>query len=259
MIHNTTATQPPAASNILLAGTLLFLIYWIIPISHNQAFAESEIPDDRSDQYISVRGSIYKKNLAKLDEQGYGAYFKLRLSTSIYKYRSLDEFFFEDIEHFNSLGLRPTLDFEFSTPWQGIQFEPSIDIQATRRFDIEQSLLSGSAAATLRYRDQKKHGKFEAHTTLQYGTRYDQDGLNFDDYVRFKIGTSLNRGLDWKIGNHVMQMTPFASASYFLDDLEIGVSEEFSTARSVSNLAMRSKGSIYVFNCTQPKVPLNKS
>ena len=54
--------------------------------------------------------------------------------------------------------------------------------------------------------------------------------MNFDDYLKFELGTSLNRSLDWKIGNHVMQMTPFASAGYFLDDLEIGESKELFTA-----------------------------
>ena len=122
----------------------------------NLALAETEIPNDRSDEYISVRGSIYSKTLANFKEQGYRAYFKLRLSTSVYKYRSLDELFFDDVEHFNSIGLRPTLTFAFPTAWQNIQFEPTIDIQATHRFDLEQSLLSGSASTVLRYRDEKK-------------------------------------------------------------------------------------------------------
>jgi hypothetical protein len=209
-----------------MSGRIILLLF-ILVLSVQKGLAQTEeVPVDRSDSYKSIRGSIYKKSLTEIDKQGYKTDFKLRLSTSIYKYRGISDLFSEEIDHFNSIGLRPTLTFNFPTPWNNIRFIPGAAMQLTRRFDLEQTLLSGSLRATLGYENAEDYGIVGANATLEYGTRYDIDGLNLHDYLRLKLGTSLDKGLNWSIGKHKQRVTPFVSVSYFLRELDIGDSEE---------------------------------
>ena len=71
---------------LVVAMMVLALAITAMP---TQAIAQESM--DRSDRYTSIRGSIYKKTLRRLDEHGYGARFKLQLSTTIYRYKSLDD------------------------------------------------------------------------------------------------------------------------------------------------------------------------
>ena len=197
-----------------------------ITVGSSARAQEQPPPEDRRDSYKSLRGTIYRKSVAQEAEDGYDANFKLRLTTSIYKYRTISDLFDEEIEHFNSVGLRPTIGFDIPTPWENIRFVPESTIQYTRRFDIEQDLLSGSASAKLDYKDRKAEGLFGAFTVLEYGTRYDVDGLNLSDYLKLQIGGSLESGLNWRIGEHEQTVKPYASVSYYIDDLILGETEE---------------------------------
>ena len=105
--------------------------------------------DNRSDRYTSVRGSVYKKRLARASEDGYDASFKLQLSTSIYTYKSLDDLRDEETLHFNSLGVRLTMQLVLPTRWENVSFIPSAEAQLTRRFDLEKNITFGFHCRTV--------------------------------------------------------------------------------------------------------------
>ena len=184
------------------------------------------VSDNRSDSYTSIRGSVYKKRLARASEDGYDASFKLQLSTSIYTYKSLDDLLDKDTSHFNSLGVRPTMQLIFPTRWDNVSFIPSAEVQLTNRFDLGKTLLSGAVSGQFRYEDQKKDGYLISYGSLKYGTKYDEDGLNQSDYLRLKLKATFNRSLNWSIGAHAQSVIPFVAAAYYLSDPKIGESEE---------------------------------
>ena len=184
------------------------------------------VSDDRSDRYTSVRGSVYKKRLARASKDGYDASFKLQLSTSIYRYKSLDDLFDDKTLHFNSLGIRPTMKWVLPTRWENVNFIPGAEVQLTSRFDLGKTLLSGSVSGQFRYEDQKKDGYLISYTSLKYGTKYDNDGLNLSDYLRLKLKATFNRSLNWSIGEHAQSVIPFAAVAYYLSDPKIGESED---------------------------------
>ena len=219
--------NPHAGATALRPQTMKVLSAILVLVISGAVMAQEEPPpEDRSDSYKSLRGTIYRKSLTEMEEHGYDGNFKLRLTTAIYKYRTISDIFDEEIEHFNSVGLRPTISFEIPTPWENIRFIPESTIQYTRRFDIEQDLLSGSASAKLDYKDRKEEALLGAFTVLEYATRYDVDGLNLSDYLKLQIGGSLEQGLGWQIGEHAQSMKPYASVSYYLNDLVLGQSED---------------------------------
>ena len=186
-----------------------------------------EAVEGTSDRTWSLRGSVYSKRHASIEEQGYGAKFKLELSVAIYRFESLEDFLDEDAEiRFNSIGIRPKYQLEFPTRLKHVTFIPTAEIQLTHRLDLDKNLLSGALSGQLRYDNDHRAGNLVAYASLKYGTRYDNDGLNLDDYLRLKLKAKLNRGLDWSIGEHAMEIRPFASGSYFLDELDIGSSED---------------------------------
>ena len=187
---------------------------------------EEPVSNNRSDRYTSIRGSVYKKRLARTLEDGYDASFKLQLSTSIYTYKSLDELLDDETAHFNSLGVRPTLKYELPTRWENVKFIPSAEVQLTRRFDLDETLLSGSVSGQLRYEGEKETGFLISYGSLRYGTKYDEDGLNQSDYLRLKFKTTFNRSLNWSIGEHAQSVIPFAAAAYYLSDPKIGESKD---------------------------------
>jgi len=186
--------------------------------------AVEPVPENRSDRYTSVRGSVYKKRLARASEDGYDASFKLQISTSVYKYKSLDDLLDSETFHFNSFGVRPTYQLVLPTRWENFKFIPGIEVQLTRRFDLNKTLLSGSVSGRLRYEDQKKSGYMISYASLKYGTKYDEDGLNLSDYLRLKLKSTFDRSLDWSIGEHDQRVIPFVAASYYLSNPKIGES-----------------------------------
>jgi hypothetical protein len=184
------------------------------------------VSDNRSDSYLSVRGSVYKKRLARAPEDGYDASFKLQLSTSIYNYKSLDDLLDEETLHFNSLGVRPTMQLVLPTRWENVSFIPTAEVQLTRRFDLDKTLSSGSVSGQFRYEDQKKDGYLISYGSLKYGTKYDEDGLNQSDYLRLKFKATFNRSLNWSIGEHAQSVIPFGAVAYYLSDPKIGASAD---------------------------------
>jgi hypothetical protein len=186
-----------------------------------------ENTDRTSDKTSSIRGSIYSKRYARIEQQGYGAKFRLELSVAVYRINSLEDLLDDDTKlRFNSIGLRPKYQLDFPTRIKHVNFIPTAEMQLTHRFDLNKNLLSGALSGMFRYDNDNKAGNLVAYASLKYGTRYDQDGLNLDDYLRFKLKAKLNHGLDWRVGKHAMELRPFASGSYFFDEFDVGVTKD---------------------------------
>ena len=91
------------------------------------------------------------------------------------------------------------------------------------------TLFSSSVTGTIDYEDLRQDSRVGAATSLKYGTRNDEDGLNLDDYVEFSISARFRQNLDWTIRESITTFTPFVKFSYFLDDLELGTVDELVT------------------------------
>jgi hypothetical protein len=206
----------------LLLAIVLSLIAWV------PARAEEESGGSR-DTFSSIRGSVYSKRLANQEIRGYDARFRVQLSASVYRFSSFDEFIQEDEGRFKSLGIRPKLTWNLPTRWRHVSFIPALELQLTRRFDTNQNLLSGAVSGMFRYEGDRPGGHLVTYGYLKYGTRYDEDGLNVDDYVKIGLKAALNRSLGWTLGKHTMEITPFGSASYYLDELDIGLDDDLVT------------------------------
>lgn len=183
-----------------------------------------------SQRYHSIRGSVYSKRLRRVEDNGFGARLKLQLSAAVLKYESLGEFLDPDTVHFQSIGVRPRVNFEFPTRWRHIAFVPSAEISLTHQFDTGRNLLSGALTAAVRYQRDRERSRVVSVLSAKYGTRYDEDGLNLDDYFRLKLSGRFRQNLKWKIGEHTTTISPFASVSYFFDELELGVVEELTNS-----------------------------
>ncbi len=202
----------------------LWLACCCLPVSNAANSQESAAKS--SESYRSVRGSVYSKRLTRLNDHGYGTKLKLQLSAAVYKYDSIDQVLDPDTRHFQSFGIRPRINFAIPTRWRNITFAPSLELALTRQFDLEKTLLSGAVTAAVRYENKRKESRTVSTASLKYGTRYDEEGLNLDDYLKFSLRARSRHNLNWSIGEHTATVAPFASASYFLDDLELGTAEE---------------------------------
>jgi len=161
-----------------------------------------------------------------LETDGYASRFKLNLTTAVLRYRTIDEFLDPDTIHFESLGIKPQLNFVVPTRWENVQFLPSMDLSLVHNFEIEQYLFAGGVTAALRYDDVKEKSRVLSTLSLSYGTRHELDGLNLSDYLRLRLLGQLRQNMKLKIGKHATTIAPFASISYFLDKLEFGIDDE---------------------------------
>ncbi len=186
--------------------------------------AEQQV-DASPNKYYSLRGTIYSSRLRRADDDGFDAQLNLRLSTSVYRYQSLADITDTDIRHIESIGLRPRIDYVFATGRRHVTFRPSLELSVLRQRERGDTLVSGAVAAGFAYEDRDDPESVRASATLKYGTRYDADGLNLDDYLKFTLRSSTRRHLGWNIGESRATVTPFAAASYFLDGLDLGSRE----------------------------------
>ncbi len=189
------------------------------------AAAEEAEPDARPDKYYSIRGTVYSSRLKRADSDGFDARLRLRLSASVYRYQSLADITDTDIRHLESIGLRPRIDFVLPTSRPHVTFNPSVELSVVRQRELGKTLVSGAVAAGFVYEKRDEPPSLKASATLKYGTRYDADGLNIDDYLKFTVRSSSRRHLGWRVGDSQATVTPFAAASYFLDGLDLGSRE----------------------------------
>ena len=211
-----------------IPGILKTIPAWLVLLMVLPAVAE-ETPDKTSERYHSLRGTVYKKTLTSLEEDGYRTRFKIKLSAAVYKYDTIGQVFDSDLLHLQSYGLRPGISFRVPTRWENIDFIPSVNVAITYQNELGKTLVSGSIYAGFDYEQLFDQSLFGTTVGIKYGTRYDEDGLNLDDYVEFKVSARFRKNLKWTIGEHITTATPFVSASYYLDELELGTVDELVT------------------------------
>jgi len=208
------------ANGIFLCCTILF--------STHEVIAE-ENPDKDSERYYSLRASVYKKHFTDYEKDGYYSGLKLRLSAAVYNYDTFDQLLDPDILHLQSYGLRPRFSFKYPTKWENVTFQPGTEFAVTRQNELGKTLISGSVSGALDYDDLREESRIGSTVGLKYGTRYDEDGLNLDDYLSFSVSARYRQNLKWTIKDNVTTITPFVTLSYFLDELELGAVEELIT------------------------------
>ena len=191
-----------------------FVCIWPYP---SAAQVESNAEDQ---EYISIRIDVYSKNLKTVAEDGSGLKFKIAISTAVYRYETFDELFDSDIEHIKALGVRPKLEFEYLTPLKNIFFVPKAELAINRSLDTSNKVLAGAVEAAALYRRNGDNKDFRIRAGVKYGTRYEQDGLNFDDYVEVNLRVSLREMRGFRIGKRHLTITPFGEIKRFVDDLE---------------------------------------
>jgi hypothetical protein len=127
------------------------------------------------------------------------------------------------------MGRSPFLHVRIPTRWENIDFIPSLNLGITYQNELGKTLVSGSVYAGFDYKQLIEESLIGTTGGIKYGTRYDEDGLNLDDYVEFKVSARFRKNLKWTIGEHITTATPFVSASYYLDELELGAVDELAT------------------------------
>ena len=55
---------------------------------------------------------------------------------------------------------------------------------------------------------------------VKYGTRYEQDGLNFDDYVEVSLSVYLKQMRGFRLGQRNLTLRPYGEIKRFADDLK---------------------------------------
>lgn len=208
-----------------------FSLFISLTIFHLFALSAAAIAQDSSNSsgsssYHSLRASIYSQDFGDLETKGYSSRFKFYLTTALLKYDTLDEYFDAKSLHIRSVGIRPQINFVFSTRWEHITVIPSLEMSIIRDYDVGKYLMSGSVAASFRYDNLREVSYLVSAVTLKYGTRYDVDGINNSDYFSLTLFGQLRQNMKWTIAGRTTTVTPFASISYFFDELEYSLEDD---------------------------------
>ena len=171
-------------------------------------------------EYISLRIDIWSKDYKTLQQDGSGLKLKIALSTALFRYRTLDDLLDRDTEHINALGIRPKLEFEYPLPIQHVSFVPELELALNRSLDTSNRALSAAATAALLHRRNGDARDIRTRVGIKYGTRYEQDGLNFDDYVELNLLVYLKQMKGFRVGHRHLTITPYGEIKRFIDDIE---------------------------------------
>jgi hypothetical protein len=193
----------------------------MLSVGPSIAAAQTTAAEEAEKQdYVSIRIDVYSKHFRTVAEDGSGLKLKVAISAGLYRYKTLDELLDRDIEHLNAVGVRPKLEFEFPTPVKNVSFVPDLELALNRSFDTSSKALAGAAQAAFLYRKNGDDKDLKVKVGVKYGSQYEQDGLNFDDYVETNLRVDLKRLYGFKMGNRRVTITPFGEVKNFIDDLE---------------------------------------
>ena len=180
----------------------------------------AQVEEVEEQEYLSIRIDVWSKRYQTVAEDGQGVRLKVALSTALLRYRTLDELLDPDTEHINALGVRPKLELEYPTRLQHISFVPDIELALNHSLDTSNNLLAGAAQAAWLYRHRGDNNDLKIKAGIKYGTRYEQDGLNFDDYLELNLRLDLKRISAFSVGQRRLTIVPFGRIKHFIDDLE---------------------------------------
>lgn len=181
-----------------------------------------EMPAAEADQqqYASVRIKVWSKRYRSIEEHGYGLQGELKVSTSVFRFRTLDEFLDPEIDVIGSVGLRPEVGFEFPTPIRNLYFTLALEAAINEAFATGNQVFSGALYTGLTHRRRGDPDDIETRIQLKYGTDYEFDGLNFDDYVELDLRVYFQRLKLFDTRQRRYTIRPYVETSRFVDDVE---------------------------------------
>ena len=189
-------------------------------LASTTAYSQDEQdPEVDKQEYVSIRIHVWSKRYKSVENDGSGLKLKLALSTALFKYRTLDEFLDPETEHINALGVRPKLEFEYPTSIRHVAFVPNLELAINHSFDTRNDLFSGAAKAAWLYRRHGDDRDFKARAGVKFATEFEDDGLNFDDYVELSLRVDLKQIYWFTIGSRRLTITPFGEIKHFTDEL----------------------------------------
>lgn len=184
------------------------------------ALAQQEPVKAEQQEYVSVRVDIWSTFLKTIETDGYQARLVVALATGLYRYRTLDELLDSDIEHINSIGVRPKVEFEIPTAVTNVSFVPELELAFNRSLDTSNKVLSGAVTAGVLHRRNGNEKDVRTRFRIKYGTEYELDGLNADDYLELSLKLYLQEQRGFRIGKRNLTITPFGEIRRFTDSLE---------------------------------------
>ena len=204
-----------------IAITLFALALSTGALSPMAAGQEDPASEAENQEYLSIRIDVWSKDYKSLAQDGYEMKLKLALSTALFRYRTLDDLLNRDTEHINAIGIRPKLEFEYPTSIRNISFVPELELALNRSLDTSNRVLSGAATAALLHRRNGDDKDIRTRIGVKYGTRYEQDGLNFDDYVEVSLSVYLKQMRGFRLGQRNLTLRPYGEIKRFADDLKL--------------------------------------
>jgi len=197
-----------------VAMTAAVLTSWPVA-SQTEGSIEAE-----QQEYVSIRVDIWSRYLRSFEDNRYEAKLILALATGLYRYETLDDLFNDDIEHINSLGVRPRIVYEIPTSVTNVSFVPELELALNRSLDTSNKVLSGAATAGFLHRRNGDENDIRTRFRVKYGTEYELDGLNVDDYLEVSLKVYLQEQQGFRIGERNLTITPFGEIRRFADSLE---------------------------------------
>lgn len=181
---------------------------------------DSQSTEAEQQEYVSVRVDIWSTYLKTIESDGYKAKLKVALATGLYRYETLDDLLDSDIEHINSIGVRPKIEFEIPTSITNVSFVPELEMAFNRSLDTSNKVVSGAATAGFLHRRNGDEKDVRTRFRVKYGTEYELDGLNSDDYLEVSLKVYLQEQRGFRVGQRHLTITPFGEIRRFTDSLE---------------------------------------
>lgn len=171
------------------------------------------------EDYVSVRVNVWSRNLKTIDQDGISTRLVVGIAGGVYRFETLDEVLDPEIEVINSIGLRPKLEFEIPTSIKNVSFVPELELAINRSLDTSNEVLSGAAAVGLLHRRNGDDKDIRTRLRVRYGTEYEIDGLNTEDYLEVGLKVYLQEQRGFKVGRRRLTVTPFGEVKRFPDEL----------------------------------------
>lgn len=99
-------------------------------------------------------------------------------------------------------------------------FVPQLEAAINRSLDTSNKVLAGAAEAAIQYRRNGDRNDFKVKVGTKYGTSYELDGLNYDDFLEINLRIDLKKQYGFKLGKRRLTIVPFGQVKHFIDDLD---------------------------------------
>ena len=97
---------------------------------------------------------------------------------------------------------------------------PELELALNRSLDTSNRILSGAATVGFLHRRNGDDKDIRTRFRIKYGTEYELDGLNSDDYLEVNLKVYFQEQRGFRIGQRNLTITPFGEVRRFADSLE---------------------------------------